>query len=136
MNIAEPLFRTDQAQVNRQVVVIETIERALSPAPTFPTRILRADEARQLLRTAAAEIRWVLPPVAGPGIRPPEEVAADIEEQADNLREGSEGILLPYEGTRRRLKVLKDDVQAHHQRGREGHGSGHFQALRPVGCRQ
>jgi hypothetical protein len=34
-----------------------------------------------------------------------------MEEQADNLREGSDGILLPYEGTRRRLKVLKDDVK-------------------------
>jgi hypothetical protein len=111
MNTAEPLFRTDQGQVNRQVVVIETIERALSPAPTFPTRILRADEARQLLRTAAAEIRWVLPPVGRPGVRPPEEVAADIEELADELREGGDGILLPHEETRRRLKGLKDDVK-------------------------
>jgi hypothetical protein len=104
-----PVFATVQADVNRQLAVVEMVVRALGtdatpgrPDNTKRTRILTADDARTLLDSAADEIATRLP--ASGGIKP-QDVADAIRAVARRLRAGQGGLLEPDPGCEHDLEL-------------------------------
>ncbi|MFB7263340.1 hypothetical protein ACFCXH_14395 [Streptomyces nojiriensis] len=118
MSAAVPVFTTMQADVNRQLVVVEAVHRALMSDATgggrgensYRTRIVHVDQARAQLRAAARRIEEDLPGSLPPRLSP-RQIAAEIRAVADSLRGGKDGLLLPDVGLERRLGIAFDSAK-------------------------
>ncbi len=112
MAAVTPIFSTAQARVNRELAVVEAILSVLRPAAARgePSRILRADAARQMLHTAADVVALYLP--ALPGRRPPAGIATDMRDVADHIQGAGgnpTGVVVPDAGLADQLNQLKED---------------------------
>lgn len=107
MQAVQPIFSTQQAMVNQQTAVVESVAHSLSRR--LQTRILRADEAQTLIYRAADVIEQSLPPV--PRERAPAEIAADLRSAATQFQGDSEGILVPNNRLSRRVEELYKETK-------------------------
>ena len=103
----EPIFRTDQARVNQQAAAIEGVVQSLSRR--FPTRVLRADDARWQIRFAAWEVGTRLPVVVP--LRHPAAIAADLVAVSSRFTADPTGILEPDRIVHRDLEKLYNEVK-------------------------
>ncbi|NJR62826.1 MAG: DUF4157 domain-containing protein [Cyanobacteria bacterium CRU_2_1] len=111
MQRLEPVFRSEQARVNQQASVLETIARTLSERSS-PTRVLMVEEARQQLGTAADIIATSLPEAIGVTPRPAE-IADEIRILSHQLRGNNSGLLLRNNAQSRKLNSLLSSTGKH-----------------------
>ena len=120
-----PVFATQAARAYHSHKVLEALVEALSPKS--PTRIIRAENAREQLLKVADVIEESLPVPTGTLPGRPTGIAAQLRAAAPELQGDENGILLADEALSARLQTLDQD-----RIGPGGYGQRNHRYLYPV----